>query len=68
MIRLVAVLAFFIWVVVSHAQIAGPAAGPLFNGHFPLAGGSLNYTPPVVTCNGTIDLSTGCVQPMLGGL
>lgn len=24
--------------------------------------------PPPGTCNGTIDLSTGCMQPMLGGL
>lgn len=24
--------------------------------------------PPPPTCDGTIDLSTGCVQPMLGGL
>lgn len=24
--------------------------------------------PPPVGCTGTIDLSTGCVQPMLGGL
>jgi len=25
-------------------------------------------SPPPSSCNGTIDLSTGCVQPMLGGL
>lgn len=30
-----------------------------------VTGGS---TPPVTGCDGTINLSTGCVQPMLGGI
>jgi hypothetical protein len=30
--------------------------------------GSTGGSGVAPTCNGTIDLSTGCVQPMLGGL
>lgn len=58
------------------AQLAGPignGAGPNFPAgpDFGLVGslGGVNgggVTPS--SCDGTIDLSTGCAQPMLGGL
>lgn len=43
--------------------IGGDIGGGINN--LGVGGGSV--TPPG-TCTGTIDLSTGCVQPMLGGL
>jgi hypothetical protein len=49
------------------AQLLNPPIGP---GSIMPIGPSTNssgVTPPP-TCDGTIDLSTGCVQPMLGGL
>ena len=53
---------------VAQAQIQNPGAGGGIGG-----AGSINiYNPTsstvVATCTGTIDLSTGCVQPMLAGI
>lgn len=37
-----------------------------FTGRFPLTGGiGSGSSPPPASCDGTIDLSTGCVMPML---
>lgn len=36
-----------------------------FTGRFPLTGGIGPAAAPPGGCDGTIDLSTGCVQPML---
>lgn len=47
----------------------GPPGGPQVPGQGPMippTGGG-GYVPPV-GCNGTVDFSTGCAQPMLGGL
>lgn len=50
------------------AQFTNPAIGPGSIGRIgPSQSSSSSVTPPP-SCTGTIDLSTGCVQPMLGGL
>lgn len=50
-------------------QVGGPnGCGPQIGGgpQVPPTGGG-GYVPPA-GCNGTVDFSTGCAQPMLGGL
>lgn len=74
MIRAVIALIFILAASMAAAQLAGPVgnnSGPRFNKWDQMGMGlggtsSTGVAPP--TCDGTIDLSTGCVQPMLGGL
>ena len=43
--------------------------GPMQNGGLsgPMVPNGVGSPPPPVTCDGTVDLSSGCAQPMLGG-
>ena len=76
MIRIALIVSFCLGtIVVAWGQIAGIGSnqGPRFNRH-DLLGMGLGATlstgggPPPPSCDGTINLSTGCVQPMLRGL
>lgn len=67
--RWVIVVILSLATAVAFAQFTNPAIGP---GSIGTIGPNVNTSsasPPPVGCGtGTIDLSTGCVQPMLGGL
>lgn len=59
MTRNILILIFVLW-------SAAASAGGFMLLHVGSADGNSSGPPP--TCNGTIDLSTGCTQSMLGGL
>ena len=66
-------LAAFVLIVLSVTASAGvDIVGKIggghnfgFTGRFPLTGGIGSGSSPPSSCDGTIDLSTGCVMPML---
>ena len=46
----------------------GIYSGQAIGGANGISSPSVTAAPPPTGCSGTIDLSTGCIQPMLGGL